>query len=249
MCIRDSATAEDLRADLLRFNEGRTVLAMDDATALLAVAGTTQAVGAVGGQDQTQAVGAVGAGGGPVTDDGDEPTSNRTRTYAIILAILLALLVVAGFFLLRNLGYLGGSASFNLPSVAGKTVQQATTKLEADGLVVRTTDQISPQKVGTVLSTDPAANSLVKKGDTVMLKVAVGAPVSKVTVPSDLTGITSQDATALLQAQGLTATIVKKASTTVQNDYVISTNPSSGTKVDTGSPVILTVSSGPANVS
>jgi eukaryotic-like serine/threonine-protein kinase len=242
------ATAEDLRADLLRFNEGRTVLAMDDATALLAVAGTTQAVGAVGGHDQTQAVGVVGQGGVPGVDDGDEPTSNRTRTYAIILAILLALLVVAGFFLLRNLGYLGGSASFNLPSVAGKTVQQATTKLEADGLVVRTTDQVSSQKVGTVLSTDPAANSLVKKGDTVTLKVAVGAPVSKVTVPSDLTGITSQDATALLQARGLTATIVKKASATVQNDYVISTNPSSGTKVDTGSAVILTVSSGPANV-
>jgi beta-lactam-binding protein with PASTA domain/tRNA A-37 threonylcarbamoyl transferase component Bud32 len=242
------ATAEDLRADLLRFNEGRTVLAMDDATALLAVAGTTQAVGAVGGQDKTQAVGAVGAGGAPGIDDGDEPTSNRTRTYAIILAILLALLVVAGFFLLRNLGYLGGSASFNLPSVAGQTVQQATTKLEADGLVVKTTNQVSSQKVGTVLSTDPAASSLVKKGDTVTLKVAVGTPVTKVTVPSNLTGQTSQNATATLQAAGLTATIVNKASATVPNDLVISTTPSSGTKVPTGSAVFLTVSSGPANV-
>src|SRR5664279_1906050 len=49
-------TAEDLRADLLRFNEGRTVLAMDDATALLAVAGVTRTMGAVGGVDTTQAV-------------------------------------------------------------------------------------------------------------------------------------------------------------------------------------------------
>ena len=39
------ATAEELRADLLRFNEGRSVLAMDDATAMLAAAGATQAVG------------------------------------------------------------------------------------------------------------------------------------------------------------------------------------------------------------
>ncbi len=243
------ATAEDLRADLLRFNEGRTVLAMDDATALLAVAGTTQAVGAVGGQDQTQAVGVVGQGGAPGADDGDEPTSNRTRTYAIILAVLLALLVVAGFFLLRNLGYLGGSASFNLPSVAGQTVQQATTKLEADGLVVRTTDQVSSQKVGTVLSTDPAASSLVKKGDTVTLKVAVGPKVKKVTVPSGLTGTTAQSAQAQLQQLGLTATIVHKPSPTVSSGLVISTDPSSGTKVDAGSPVTLTVSSGPANVS
>src|SRR5271155_139086 len=41
--------AEELRADLLRFNEGRSVLAMDDATALLAAAGATQAVSSVGG--------------------------------------------------------------------------------------------------------------------------------------------------------------------------------------------------------
>src|SRR5271170_2591807 len=48
------ATAEELRADLLRFNEGRTVLAMDDATALLAAAGgATQVVGAVD-PDQTR---------------------------------------------------------------------------------------------------------------------------------------------------------------------------------------------------
>src|ERR1700676_2777820 len=81
-------TAEELRADLLRFNEGRSVLAMDDpaATAMLAGAvGATQVVGAVD-PDQPRAV--------PVTKDtpekeDDEDGSNRTRTYAIILAILL----------------------------------------------------------------------------------------------------------------------------------------------------------------
>ena len=57
----------------------------------------------------------------------EEDGSNRTRTYAIILAILL-LLLAGGRVLPRpgNLGYLGGSASFNLPSVAGQPVAQAT---------------------------------------------------------------------------------------------------------------------------
>src|SRR5674476_294088 len=41
-------TSEDLRADLLRFNEGRSVLAMEDPTAMQAALGETQAVGAVG---------------------------------------------------------------------------------------------------------------------------------------------------------------------------------------------------------
>jgi serine/threonine-protein kinase len=241
------ATAEDLRADLLRFNEGRTVLAMDDATSLLAVAGTTQAVGAVSRLDQTQAVGAVTAGDTGVNNV-EEPTSNRTRTYAIILAVLLAALLVAGFFLLRNLGYLGGSASFNLPAVTGQTVQQATSRLEADGLVVATSQQVSTQPIGTVLSTNPPANTLVKKGDTVTLSVAKAASAVKVAVPQGLTGTTSQNATAILQAAGLNATTVSATSATVQKDYVISTNPTSGTQVDKNSTITLTVSSGPANV-
>src|SRR5208283_3456304 len=52
------ATAEELRADLLRFNEGRQVLAMGEATAAVAAAGTTVAMGAVAGTDATQAVAA-----------------------------------------------------------------------------------------------------------------------------------------------------------------------------------------------
>src|ERR1039458_9163035 len=63
------ATAEELRADLLRFNEGRSVLAMDDTTAMLAAQGigATQAISAVGGVDATQAMAATSA-----ADGGDE---------------------------------------------------------------------------------------------------------------------------------------------------------------------------------
>ena len=104
-------TAEELRADLLRFNEGRSVLAMDDATAMLAAAGATQAIQSVGGRDVTQLVAATDGDEEPVEE---EDGSNRTRTYAIVLAVLLILLVVAGYFLGRNLGYFGGSSSFNL---------------------------------------------------------------------------------------------------------------------------------------
>jgi serine/threonine-protein kinase len=241
------ATAEELRADLLRFNEGRTVLAMDDATAMLALAGTTQAVGAVGRADDTRAIGAVGAlPGEEEADEAEIP--NRTRTYAIILAVLLVLLVVAGFFLLRNLGYLGGAKTFNLPPVAGQTVAQATTKLAGEGLVVKTADQVSSETPGTVLSTDPVANSLVKKGDTVTLNVAVGPLVKKVTVPTGLTGVSQAVAESTLASAGLTATVVDKPSNTVTKGTVVSANPASGSRVAIGSPVSLTVSSGLANV-
>jgi eukaryotic-like serine/threonine-protein kinase len=238
------ATAEDLRADLLRFNEGRTVLAMDDATKLLAVAGATQVVSAVPGMDTTQAV-AAATSDSPDADK--EETPNRTRTYAIILAVLLVLLVVAGYFLARNLGYLGGSSSFNLQSVTGEPVAVATSKLTADGLVVKRTNQVSTDAVGTVISTNPPPNALVKKGDTVTLTVAVAAPVPQVTVPSGLTQTSLSNAESILRGASLTWTVSYVANP-AQKDTVLSTNPVSGTKVNQNSAVALKVSGGPADV-
>src|ERR1700674_1984536 len=216
------ATAEELRADLLRFNEGRTVLAMDDATALLAVAGTTAVVGAAAGMDVTQSVAATT----PEEEAEEEEGPNRTRTYAIILAVLVLLLLVAGYFLARNLGYLGGSASFNLPSVTGQPVAQATSKLTQDGLVVRTTSQISSTSPGTVLSTNPSANSLVKKGDTVTLTVSVA---QQVTVPSGIINASQGTAESLLQAAGLNSTVINQANNATQGT-VLSVSPQSGPK-------------------
>ena len=235
------ATAEELRADLLRFNEGRTVLAMDDATALLAVAGTTAVVGAATGMDVTQSVAATTPEEETEDEDGGP---NRTRTYAIILAVLVLLLLVAGYFLARNLGYLGGSASFNLPSVTGQPVGQATSKLTQDGLVVKTTSQISTDSPGTVISTNPPANSLVKKGDTVTLTVAAA---QQVTVPQGIVNASQGTAESLLQAAGLSSTVTNVANSATQGT-VLSASPPSGTKVRKGSTVTLTVSSGPSNV-
>jgi serine/threonine-protein kinase len=241
-------TAEELRADLLRFNEGRSVLAMDDATAMLAAAGTTQAVQSVGGRDVTQLVAATDGTDEEAAGD-EESGSNRTRTYAIILAVLLILLVVAGYFLGRNLGYFGGASSFNLRSVVGEPVAEATTKLKNDGLAVDTSNQASNDTAGTVISTAPSPGSLVKKGQTVTLSVAVPAPVTKVAVPSGLVGATQSQAQSILQGKGLNSTVVYHTSTSVAKGVVISSNPSSGSKVAQGSPVTLTVSSGVANVS
>ena len=226
-------TAEDLRADLLRFNEGRSVLAMSDAT---------QAIGAVGGAGATQMMSAV---------DGAEPLPpappvqrNRTRTYAVILAILLVALVVLGLLLARSLGYLGGSPSFNLANVVGKPVAQATATLQADGLTVRTSKVISTQASGTVLSQNPRANALVKKGDTVTLTVATAA---QTTVPSGITSTTLANAQQILEAAGLQWKVTNVANAAPAGT-VLSSDPVSGATIDQGGTVNLTVSSGPSSV-
>jgi len=244
------STAEDLRADLLRFNDGRAVLAMDDTTAMIGVAGTATAVGAAVAMDETRAVTSVGSVPPPSATTPplpDEDGTNRTRTYAIILGVLLVLLLGAGFLLARNLGYFGGAASFNLPTVVGQQVTVATATLQADGLNVTVQQQVSDKPPGTVLSTDPAPNALVKKGDTITLKSAEPAPVQQILVPPGLTGTTVANAEAILQSAGLQYTVVYRTST-AQKGTVLSTNPTSGTKINVGGSVALTVSSGPANV-
>jgi serine/threonine-protein kinase len=244
------ATAEDLRADLLRFNEGRSVLAMEDTTAMIGVAGAaTTSMAAVAAMDATRAVGVVGpsdAAGGE-GEAPDESSSNRTRNYAILLVVLLLILGIAGYFLGRNLGYFGGNASFSLPNVVGQQAQVATATLRADGLNVNQVQQVSNDPPGTVITTNPGANSLVKKGDTVTLRVAQVPPPIQVTVPDGLTNTTQATAVAILQSAGLQSTVVYHTSTALKGT-VLSTNPSSGTKVNQSSTVTLTVSSGPANV-
>jgi serine/threonine-protein kinase len=244
-------TAEELRADLLRFNEGRSVLAMDDATAMLAAAGATQAVGTVGavGSEETRTVAATPGGTGDDNDtkkDGEDG-SNRTRAYVITLIVLILLLLGAGFLLARNLGYLGGSPSFYLQNVEGKTVTQAAATLTVDGLKVTTTHVESNDQPGTVLSTAPAPGALVKKGDTINLKVAEPPPAAKVAVPN-VAGLEQSQAVLDLTGQGLLSNPEQEQSGTVAQGIVIKTNPKSGTKVGLGSTVILYVSSGPAPI-
>src|SRR5580700_6461399 len=76
------ATAEELRADLLRFNEGRSVLAMDEAamgdTTVVGGVGSTQMVGAVD-PERTRAVAAIPA---EAQEDPPSDGAHRTRTYA-----------------------------------------------------------------------------------------------------------------------------------------------------------------------
>ena len=199
------ATAEELRADLLRFNEGRSVVAMDEATAMIGVAGAT-AVVAASGMDATRAVAPVGATGstprrGPTAtrrrvrhqpdpqlrhhprDPGGDPAGGRlpVRPQPRVPRRQLVVQPPVG----------------RRPAGVGRHRHPA-----GDGLNVTQVQQVSSDAAGTVISTDPTPDSLVKKGDTVTLKVAVVAPPVQVTVPEGLTNTTVGNATQILQTRG-----------------------------------------------
>jgi serine/threonine-protein kinase len=198
----------------------------------------------------TQSVGAVGGTQSVPAQTGDyadaEPRRSRTRTYAIILAILLILLIVVGVLLARSLGYLGGgSSSFSMPYVVNQPAPQATATLRNEGLAVTIKPQ--PETSGAnnvVLAQAPKRDTLVKKGDTVTLTVSKVTVVPMETVPSLAGQTQSQARTTLSQSHLTLGTVTSQYSTSFNAGQVISSDPASGTRAKQGSPVNIVVSQG-----
>ncbi len=119
-------TADEFRADLLRFREGRAVGAVAPPMMPTNV-GTTQAVPYGATQTLHQIAG----------QEPEEPERSRTGLYAAVLIALLAALAVVIIFLGQSLGWWhqsGGNTTVSLPDVTGQTVTAAEHNLHVAGL-------------------------------------------------------------------------------------------------------------------
>jgi serine/threonine-protein kinase len=235
------ASAEELRADLLRFADGRPVEAGDPGvTSMMTTVGATQAVPTTTGR--TVAV-PIDGGLPPVAGGDDAERRKRTRRLVILLVLLLVALAVIAFFLLRSLG-----GDVTVPSVVGDTTAVATQTLHNDNLTVGTTTfQTSTQARDIVLSTNPASGASVSKNSAVNLVVSGGPNIPIVTVPS-VKGKDLTTAIQLIQSAGLTYR-VNNVTSTQPVGTVLDQNPAGGSKVRATVPVVLTVSGTQSSVS
>jgi serine/threonine-protein kinase len=235
-------SAEELRADLLRFADGRPVEAGDPGvTSLMTAVGVTQAVPLSTGR--TAAVPVVG---GTPTSREDLERKKRTRNLIIVLVLLLVALGVIAFFLLRSLGVFGNNVT--VPNVVGLTASQATQTLRNDHLTVgSSTVRTSNTTKGNVLSTDPKAGASVSKNSAVKLVVSGGPNIPTVVVPS-VTGQQLTQAIALLQGDNLGYT-VHNVTSNQPVGTVLSQDPAGGTKILETHKVTLTVSGTQSSVS
>ena len=229
-------TSDDLRTDLLNFEQGRPVSAGDPATTRVQQA--VGAIGVMGAVGATQAVPMAGAAPyGAEADPDDEARRNRTRRLVILLVALLVVLAVIAVFLVKALS---SGTDVTVPNVAGQTAAAATTQLKAAGLTVSGTTSVANAKAaGTVVRTDPPDGAKVKKGDSVALVISKG-PTATVQVPN-VTTKTVTSATSALRNAGFTVTPIPVKSTK-PNGTVIKQTPVGGTKAKSGSKVKLTVS-------
>jgi len=221
-------SADELRADLLRFERGRPLLG-------------GPVVAATAALDDSIIVAA------PLESDGRRaPTSAPTtaaqprrrgnRTAAIVaigtaFVLLFALIVV----LLAN-SDIGdeeppAAETVGVPLVVGRTFDEATATLQAQGLAVERQDEDSRSSPNLVLRQDPEEGRKVKKGSTVVLIVSAS------TIPApDVVGKSREEARAILAAKGITPRFDEVDSPDRAPGTVLTQDPAPGKPVDKGFP-------------
>ena len=139
----------------------------------------------------------------------------------------------------------GGPQLVQLPDVRGQDVNQATAALTQAGFHVTTAPQASDTvPANQVIAQNPAPGQ-VPQGSTVTLTVSTGK--TKVTVP-DQSGQDPNAAANTLGNLGLQTRILYESSSSVPVGKVTRTDPPANASVDTGSTVLIYVSTGSGQV-
>jgi serine/threonine protein kinase/beta-lactam-binding protein with PASTA domain len=137
-----------------------------------------------------------------------------------------------------------GPAQVPVPPVVGKPFEQASSELQGRNFAVARRDVDSNEPAGTVLTQDPAANTLADKGSTVTLTVSKGPKT--VGVPN-VEGQEREAAIAALEDANLEVNVIEQEvdDENLEN-LVLSQDPPAGTQAKPGSKVTIVVGIPPA---
>jgi eukaryotic-like serine/threonine-protein kinase len=184
----------------------------------------------------------------PPGEDGTEPPKkNRAPAFVLLGLAAIAAIVLLLVFGPKLFGSDNQVAHVTVPPVTQMTLADATAKLSGLGLkTVATSAPDDTVPKGQVSTQDPAAGTSVDAGATVNLTVSTGP--NTVQVP-DVSGLNQDDATARLQAAGLTVSTADTVPSAAQAaGQVLDTDPAAGKTVNKGTPVALHLASGSATV-
>ena len=135
----------------------------------------------------------------------------------------------------------GDETMVAVPSIIGKSYENAQSALRAAGLNVSRTEQSSETIAeGYVISCDPDVGTQVATGSTVNVVVSTGSANTNKTVPN-LTGLTQDQAKAALEKVGLKLGSVTEEESSAQAGTVINQTVPYGTEVAAGTAVGITI--------
>jgi serine/threonine-protein kinase len=226
-------SADELRADLIRFSEGQPVHAAMRDTAFFG-ADATRSVAAVTGE-RTRSVPVMQ---GPRTD-----IRRRGRSYSgALLALVIVLIAGAAYAFVQH----DKTTTVIMPNVVGKQEKAAAKTLKSDGLLVGSIRfETSHITKGTVISTSPGSGISIVKGDSVSLLVSEGITTTPETVQSVVgDGITTAENTLTAEKLSPKISYTSVPPQGVSNpapNIVLIQQPTAGTHVQSGTVVTLTV--------
>jgi len=229
------ATADDLRADLIRFGQGQRVQAEPVLAPPLDATVMTPALDATRVVSQTRV--------GTVLPE-EAPARSGMGRYVALLLGLLAVLGVLLWLLASQLGLFDKAATrVAVPTVVNLTEDQARTRLEAKGFKVKVEHKANDTvESGKVFDQTPDADVKADKGSEVTIVVSSGA--APLTVPN-VVGQDEAAAVAALGRAGFTnVTVTRRADNDVQAGRVLEQTPKANDQAAKDAPVTIVVSSG-----
>lgn len=187
-------------------------------------------------------------------EDYDPRMEKITTILAIVAAIIIGCIVIVLVGRALGLFHLSGNKNENeteqeeqteqvemigVTGMAVKTAQDRLGKLGLKTEVKYVENAAYPQNQ--VISANVEEGMMIDPGTVITLTVSSGT--EGVSVPA-ATGITYEEAKNTLEKAGFVVNRSESSSSTVENNYVISQNPESGTKAPKGSAVTIVVSTG-----
>ncbi|MEU2288155.1 Stk1 family PASTA domain-containing Ser/Thr kinase [Streptomyces sp. NPDC013178] len=140
-----------------------------------------------------------------------------------------------------------GAPKVAVPSVLGKTLEDAKAELEGDKyqFTVETKEEVSTEEAGTVIKQNPELGNEVEKGSKITLTIAKAE--EKATVP-DVLNQSCDTAKAQMQQNDLVGNCTEvETQDPNQVGKVISTTPQANSQVDKGSQVQIQIGKAPEN--
>lgn len=229
------ATAEELRADLVRFTNNQSVHALSSPPANAA----PRAAAAYAEATRMQPAIRPGVAVAP------PPRKHKSAWGPFMVLISLLAIIAIGAVIFFNWGGTGSNDPVNIPNVVGKNKADAEKQLGDQGLRWTETNTSDAAAKDTVVSQNPAGDQQGHKNDVVQLTISLGpAPITL----DDYTNQSEANARNALGKLGLKVQTTQTSSDTVSQGNVISQDPGVGKSVAKGDTVTLTISSGPQKI-
>ncbi|GAA4182765.1 Stk1 family PASTA domain-containing Ser/Thr kinase [Streptosporangium oxazolinicum] len=198
----------------------------------------TQRTTAVPAYQYGEEGGGRAGGGGRRRQQSGGNTAVKTAAWILIPLLVIGAFIGVGYMFLSSPGTPTAASKVTIPPLASQTEEAATKALTALGLKVKTAQEYNDEiPKGSVIGTDPAADTEVEKNAEVTLTVSRG--IEKVEVPAVL-NMTADDARKALEDAGFEVSLQTKASSRKQG-IVFESVPEAGKKANKGSTVRIYV--------